>query len=82
MQSLFNRSVKTPLGQGVVQSPFMVIDETAKYLIRLPVNDQTALHLKDSNCMTPRAVKSGLWVFTKQELSGEGSNAHWVGGGE
>jgi hypothetical protein len=72
----FNQRVNTPLGEGIVQSPFMVIDGPVKFLVRLPVNEQTNPHLKDSNCVTPRAEKSGLWVFSREELFG----AHWVGG--
>lgn len=69
--SLFNCSIKTPIGEGVVQSRFRVIGDVSQYLVRLPVNELTSAHLKDSNCLTPRASKSGLWVFSQEELKGK-----------
>jgi len=68
MRALFNQSVTTRLGQGMVQAPFYLQDEMTNYLVRLPVNEQTIPHLKDGNCITPRAMKSGLWVFGEEEV--------------
>jgi hypothetical protein len=69
-----NTKVKTPIGEGFVQGPFAV--ETVSgdpvvrgALVRLPVNDITRPHLNQSNCMTPHATISGLWVFQEKELS-------------
>lgn len=61
---LINQLVNTPIGVGRCQGSF---DE--RVLVRLPVNDKTRDHLKQSNCLTPRAKQSGLWVFAKAELS-------------
>lgn len=67
--SLFNQPVQTPIGVGVVQSASIRVGETVKHLVRLPINEETQPHLGDSNCITPRAEHSGLWVFTEAELS-------------
>jgi len=71
MKPQFNQTIQTPIGKGVVQSPVIQFGGTSKYLVRLPINEQTTLHLKDVNCITPRASQSGLWVFTEAELSGK-----------
>ncbi len=70
-----NAKVSTPLGVGVAQGPFAVVDgdgnlAAAGVLVRLPVNDVTVKALKESNCMTPRAQVSGLWVFRLSEIQG------------
>ena len=75
MKPRVNQPVMTPLGEGVTQSPIIWFGGNAKYLVRLPVNDQTRLHLRDVNCITPRAHTSGLWCFGEDELSVVGSKA-------
>lgn len=69
----FNMPVKTPLGMGRSLGRFLIKtaheEGIAKgVLVRLPVNDDTRPHLNRSNCITPKAVKSGLWVFPESEL--------------
>jgi len=67
-----NQPVITPLGEGVYQGSFNqphsgdTVEPVA--LVRLRVNDQTAPHLRDSNCLTPKASGSGLWTFKEGEL--------------
>lgn len=67
MEPAFNQSVLTPLGKGTF-SGCMKNGPHTSYLVRLPVNDQTKEHLRDWNCVTPRAQLSGLWRFQKGEL--------------
>ena len=57
-------TLTTPLGPGAFQGVFA----DGRALVRLPVNDQTAKHLADANCLTPRAKLSGLWLFDKAEV--------------
>ena len=78
MKPRVNQPVMTPLGQGVAQSPIILVGGVSKYLVRLPVNEQTRLHLRDVNCITPRAHTSGLWCFGEDELSVVGSKAQEV----
>ena len=54
-----NSTIQTPLGSGIVQGQW----HTGGIILRLPVNDATRPHLGDDNCLTPRAQRSGLWVF-------------------
>lgn len=70
-----NTKVITPLGEGIVQGRFEVkagADAVTGVLVRLPINDETRRHLKRSNCMTPRAAVSGLWVFQEEAVSASG----------
>lgn len=54
----------TPLGAGTFQGWYA----DGRALVRLPINDLTEKHLKADNCLTPRASKSGLWLFDKSEV--------------
>lgn len=68
-----NQKVKTPLGVGLFQAPFAVVDDTGQTvvigaLVKLPVNDETGKALRKSNCLTPHAKISGLWVFQEGEI--------------
>ena len=68
-----NKSVVTPLGDGVVDGFFGVLDAQGEIVVtgicvRLPVNDQTRPELHKSYCMTPHAVQSGVWIFEESEL--------------
>lgn len=73
MKYQVNQKVKTPLGEGIVQGAFAVEGKSGEGIItgvavRLPVNDLTRDCLGQSNCMTPRAMLSGVWVFDESEL--------------
>lgn len=74
MASFFNRTVQTPIGEGVAQSSLIHDKSGNKYVVRLPINEQTKPHLKDANCITQRADRTGLWFFLEKELSLPGSN--------
>ncbi len=70
---MINQMVDTPLGQGRLQGRFAVRDAhgelvTTSMLVRLPIDDITRSHLNQSNCLTPRARLSGLWVFQGSEV--------------
>lgn len=70
----FNQQVKTPLGVGIFQAPFAVVDGQGQTvvvgaLVKLPVDEVTGKALKRSNCLTPCAQVSGLWVFQEGEIS-------------
>lgn len=70
-----NTNVETPIGAGIAQAPAFTVrdghgnDVVQGVLVRLPINDMTRTHLNKSNCLTPHAVLSGLWVFQVKELS-------------
>ena len=69
-----NQMVETPLGAGTVLAPFAVVSETGEVVtkgvaVRLSVDDVTSKALKKSNCLTPTATLSGLWVFQEGEIS-------------
>jgi len=68
--------VKTKIGLGVYQGRVDTHDAHGApgdelALVRLPVNEETSRHLQDSNCVTPHAEKSALFVFHFSEV-GEG----------
>jgi len=68
-----NTRVSTPYGVGYVHAPFAVQNDKGEtvvrgVLVRLPIDDTTRKHLNRSNCVTPRATLSGLWVFQESEL--------------
>ena len=56
-----NQEVQTPLGKGIVQAPNM---NNMGVLVRLALSGSET----DSRCVTPRAVKSSLWVFQPCEI--------------
>jgi len=69
-----NVKVKTPIGEGMTQGRFTVRDGQSEavvtgVLVRLPINDVTRSELNKSNCVTPSAEHSGLWVFSESELA-------------
>ncbi len=69
-----NEKINTPLGEGIVQGPFAVVDAAGEniitaVLVRLPVNETTRSHLNKSNCITPKAQLSALFVFPLQKVS-------------
>ena len=69
-----NSTVMTPLGKGVVQGHFEVqakrdgVMVAHGIMVRLPINEVTRGEMKKSNCLTPRATASGLWVFEESQL--------------
>lgn len=68
-----NQKVNTPIGEGTAQGSFHITDANGHLIVagvgvRLPVNDVTRKQLNKSNCVTPRANVSGLWVFSESEL--------------
>lgn len=67
-----NTKVRTPLGEGVVQGGYVVKQaENAirAVLVRIPLSDEVRRRMNDSNCMTPHANSSALFVFREGELS-------------
>jgi hypothetical protein len=71
---LTNSKVTTPIGKGIVQGSFAVMSGTETVtrgvMVRLPINEQTRGEMKKSNCLTPQAEISGLWVFSEDEVMG------------
>jgi len=68
-----NQKVRTPIGEGVIQGFFAVLDGNNEkaavgVAVRLPVNDLTRAELHKENCLTPMAVFSGVWVFPEKDL--------------
>ena len=71
MKFTTNQKVKTPIGAGIIQGAFEVRsgeDGVTGVLVRLPIDEQTRPYLRKSNCVTPRAQVSGLWVFQESEV--------------
>jgi hypothetical protein len=69
--NVVNNTVQTPLGKGIVQGRFSVRagdDAVSAVMVRMPIDDQTRAHLTKSNCLTPHASISGLWVFQESEI--------------
>ena len=70
---IINQLVNTPIGQGRCQGNFVPPEHNTPLkkrmvLVRLPINDQTRRYLWHSNCITHRAIHSGLWAFNESEL--------------
>lgn len=73
MNIVTNQKVMTPFGNGVVEDFFAIHDNHNEVVVtgvavRLPVNDLTRPELNKSNCLTPLAVFSGVWVFQQDQL--------------
>lgn len=67
-----NSKVRTPLGEGVVQGGWAVrqTEEIVRaVLVRIPLTDEIRKRLNDSNCMTPHATATALFVFRASEVS-------------
>lgn len=69
----FNQPVNTPLGRGVTQGAFMATggqNELVAHgiIVRLAINDVTKPTMNQSNCLTPHATLSGLWVFGQGDV--------------
>jgi hypothetical protein len=70
-----NNKIETPLGEGTEQGNFELRDGNGAViavhkLVRFVLNDETASHLQDSNCLTPRAKVSALFHFPAGEGGG------------
>ena len=71
---MVNQKVETPLGvNGIVWGGYLLKDANGDpivkaVMVQLPVNAVTRVSMKQSNCLTPRANKNGLWVFSESEL--------------
>lgn len=68
-----NETVQTPFGKGRRMGRFAVESQdktpvVVGVMVQLPINDTTSAHVKDSNCLTPYAQFSGMWVFQESEL--------------
>ena len=74
---MINQNTITPIGHGVIQGLYAIVQSGERIvsgvMVRLEVNDETRKHLSKSNCITPRANKTGLWVFKEEELNSESS---------
>lgn len=73
MNVQINQMVKTPIGVGRVVGLLTVLDMNGTDVshgvaVRLPIDEVTRKELKKDYCITPRAVKSGVWNFTESQL--------------
>lgn len=71
--TMMNAKVNTPLGKGIEQGRFVILDGHSELaavgvLVRLPINDLTRPQMNKSNCITPHARSSGLWVFQGSQV--------------
>jgi hypothetical protein len=70
-----NTKVKTPIGEGVSQGRFQVLergtDEVVEecVLVQFVVTDEIRPHMTQDCCMTPYALKSALFVFPLSEVT-------------
>jgi len=76
---LINQKINTPIGDGITQGQFGIKDANGEeivsgVMVRLPINETTRSSLTKSNCITPRAIRSGLWVFQESELQACAAN--------
>ena len=68
-----NIKVKTPIGDGVCQGHFAVRDNNSqpaeeRVLVRIPITEENQHLLGSSNCLTPHAQQSALFVFAASEI--------------
>ena len=67
-----NQPVSTPLGPGLFQGHFIVHhpDGATEHcsLVKISITAETGPHRTASNCLTPRAIRSGLWVFEPNQV--------------
>ena len=68
-----NSKVKTPLGDGICQGHFAARDNNSqpaeeRVLVRIPITEENQHLLGSSNCITPHAQQSALFVFAEGEI--------------
>ncbi len=68
-----NSKVKTPVGNGICQGGFATRDNNSqpaeeRVLVRIPITEENQHWLGSSNCLTPRAQRSALFVFTAGDI--------------
>ena len=68
-----NSKVKTPIGNGICQGRFATRDSDSRpveerVLVRIPITEENQHLLGSSNCLTPYAQQSALFVFTESEI--------------
>ncbi len=68
-----NSKVKTHLGYGICQGHFAAKDNRSQpaeesVLVRIPITEENQHLLGSSNCLTPRAQQSALFVFAEGEI--------------
>jgi len=69
-----NNKVKTPIGDRVCQGGFSAGDGNSqlaekRVLVRIDLTEENRHLLGRSNCMTPHARESALFVFVESELA-------------
>jgi len=70
-----NMSVMTPLGRGTVFGCYGTLNPDgsnsnhAHWVVQLPIEGQAEKAKRRAMCLTPRAEKSGLFIFEESELS-------------
>lgn len=68
-----NSKITTPIGNGVCQGRFGAKDNDAQpaeknVLVRISITEKNQHILGNSNCLTPRARQSALFVFAESEI--------------
>ena len=72
--------VLTPIGHGTIVSNRFQFDKAVivdkkityeqeiGYLVNIPITEEIAKHLGDSNCVTKYAKVTGMWYFTNEVM--------------
>lgn len=73
MDYRINQTVQTPLGVGQFMANYAVLDGNGVpvvkgRMVQVKLTDTTRCHIKDSNCLTPLATSTALFVFQDDEL--------------
>lgn len=74
MQYRINQSVGTPVGAGRYMANFAVQDANKNLvvigrMVQVKLTEANRDHIKDSNCLTPFAHQTALFVFQDRDLS-------------
>lgn len=67
-----NQKVKTAFGEGVVQGYYGArqdVEDEAHLLVRVAITDENRHALGGSNCLTPHAGDSAIFIFAEGELT-------------
>ena len=73
MDYRINQTVQTPLGVGHFMANYAVLDGNGVpvgkgRMVQVKLTDANRRHIKDSNCLTPLATSTALFVFQDNEL--------------
>ena len=73
MNFRINQTVHTPVGPGQFMANFATLDGSngpvvKGRMVQIALTDDNRSHIRDSNCLTPLAMSTALFVFQDEEL--------------